>query len=123
MSSDQLPPSLGDYILSLIKKMGYRKKVREEVKSELTDHFTDAISDCRTDEEKDARAQTLIEQFGDPKLLAQLIRRAKKRCRPLWKKAIIRSLQGIALLLLLIVARGLTLNIGTATISTDYVQW
>ncbi|MCH9022869.1 MAG: hypothetical protein IID32_08890, partial [Planctomycetes bacterium] len=103
--------------------MGYRKKVREEVKSELTDHFTDATSDCKTDEEKDTLVQTLIEQFGDPKLLAQLIRRAKKRCRPLWKKAIIRSFQGTAILLLLIVARGLTLNIGTATISTDYVQW
>ncbi|MCH9023186.1 MAG: hypothetical protein IID32_10545, partial [Planctomycetes bacterium] len=101
--------------------MRYRKKVREDVKTELTDHFTDAISDCKTDEEKDTLAQTLIEQFGDPKLLAQLIRRAKKRCRPIWKKTLIRTAQATAALLLFFCFYTWWFVTGNPNVAIDYV--
>jgi len=97
---EMLPVSVTDFIAEVIKKMGYRRRVRRDVELELICHFNDALSDCKTDEEKDTLAQTLIEQFGDPKHLAQLIRRAKKRSRPIWKKTLIRTAQATAALLL-----------------------
>ena len=82
-----LPVAASDFINSVIKKMRYRKKVRLDVRAELTAHFEDQLRDCATDRDREQKAQQLIADFGDPKLLAVLLRRAKKRCRPLWRKA------------------------------------
>jgi hypothetical protein len=58
--------------------MRYRKKVRADVMAELTAHFEDELRDCRTDEEKEQKAQRLITDFGDVKLLAVLLRPSQK---------------------------------------------
>ena len=97
---NDLPRSAVDFIDSVIKKVRYRKKVRQEVRDELIDHFTMALSECNTPEEKEAAAKEMIEEFGDIKTLSRLIRRGKKRCRPLWKKVIIRTFQGIGIFIL-----------------------
>ncbi|UCD52227.1 MAG: hypothetical protein JSW27_06220 [Phycisphaerales bacterium] len=68
--------------------IGYRKKVRRDVQQELLGHFADALRDCASAEETQAKAERLIAEFGDPQLLAILCRRATKRCRPLWLRAI-----------------------------------
>ena len=86
-----LPDCVNEYITSVIKKVRYRRKVRQEVQQELTDHFADALADCESESEKQQFAEEIIADFGDTGLLAKLIRRAKKRCRPLWKKAMIRT--------------------------------
>jgi hypothetical protein len=44
-----LPPQAAEYIRLVIKKMGYRRKVREEVAAELIAHFEDAIQELTTE--------------------------------------------------------------------------
>ncbi len=83
-----LPTDVTDYVRRLVRMIGYRRKVRREVQRELLSHFADALRDGPSPEEARARAEQLMAEFGDPELLAMLCRRAKKRCRPLWLKAI-----------------------------------
>ena len=97
-NKNPIPQIATDYLDRVIKKMRYRRKVRDEVRRELTAHFTDALADCENDTERNEQAQILIEEFGDPKLLAKLIRRGKKRCRPLWQKVMIRLCQSVVVL-------------------------
>ena len=78
-NQSDLPQVAVEYIDSVIKAMKYRKKVRAEVRKELTAHFADALAGCEADEEKQQVAEELIAEFGDVKLLAKLMRRAKKR--------------------------------------------
>ncbi|MHC4721240.1 MAG: hypothetical protein ACYS6I_00880, partial [Planctomycetota bacterium] len=120
---ENLGPVASEYIEAIIRKMRYRRKVRREVKAELAGHFADALGDCRTDEERQEKAQQLIDEFGDAKLLATLIRRGKKRCRPLWKKVVMRSLDVACILIVCAVLRGIQLNVGTPDITVDYVAW
>ena len=88
-----LPDCVAEYIKSIIRQVGYRRKVRREVGRELMDHFVDALGDCEREQERNELGAKLVTEFGEAKVLAKLIRRGKKRCRPLWKKAMIRSVQ------------------------------
>lgn len=119
---EKLPVEAGEFITQVIKKMQYRKKVRLEVMAELEAHFEDELRDCQTDEERGNKTRQLIEEFGDVKLLGVLLRRAKKRCRSMWQKVLIRSGQFIGLVILFIIIRIVCFSLGTATISTDYVK-
>ncbi|MCK5225215.1 MAG: hypothetical protein KAQ89_00705 [Planctomycetes bacterium] len=117
----ELPCCAKDFIELVIKKMRYRKKVRADVMVELVAHFEDELRDCKTDEEKQQRAQQLIEEFGDVKLLATLLRRAKRRCRPLWRAIVARTFQTIGIIILcFILYLGWFLS-GKPVITTDYV--
>ena len=94
---DNLPGSAVEFIKLVIKKMRYRKKVRSDVQAELIAHFDDELCECKTDEEKNTKAEQLIAEFGDVKTLGRLLRRAKKRCRPLWAKVLVRSFQALGI--------------------------
>ena len=118
---ERLPQCVAEYIAAVVRKMGYRRKVRREVQRELIDHFEDALHECRDENEAQKRAEQLISSFGDAKLLGKLIRRGKKRCRPLWKKTIIRSLQGAALLIVLFVCYTGWFLLGKPTVTVDYL--
>ncbi|MFQ6034643.1 MAG: hypothetical protein ACE5NM_02200 [Sedimentisphaerales bacterium] len=118
-----LPACATEYIKLVVRKMRYRKKVRQDVKAELAAHFEDELKDCKTDEEKEQKARQLIADFGDVKLLAILMRRAKKRCRPLWKKALVRGFQVLAIFFLYLLICASPLIIGKPTISVNYVDW
>lgn len=117
-----LPTCAAEFIRLVIRKMRYRKKVRQDVQAELVAHFEDELKDCKTDEEKEKKAGKLIADFGDAKLLGKLIRRGKKRSRPLWLKAIIHTVQifGIIILYLLICVGWL--SIGKPNIKIDLVS-
>ncbi|MGD0571871.1 MAG: hypothetical protein ABSB11_02480 [Sedimentisphaerales bacterium] len=119
---ENLPRNAVEYINLVIKNMRYRKKARDEVCEELIDHFEVYLKDCATNEEKEQKAQRLISEFGDPKLLAALMRRAKKRCRPLWQKILVRSFAAVLIIFvyLLICASWLR---GSPTIRINYAQW
>ena len=121
--NNDLPKCAADYIEQVVCKVRYRKKIRADVRAELIGHFEDALKDCTTDDDCCQTAEEVITEFGDPKMLAKLIRRGKKRCRPMWKKVLIRTFQVFLCLIAFIVFRGLTLTIGKPTISVDYVQW
>jgi len=118
-----LPVCAADFIKQVIKKMRYRKKVQADVAAELIAHFEDELKECSTEEQKEQKAQRLIAEFGDIKLLAVLLRRAKKRCRPLWRRYLVRSSQVISIIVLYIVIRVIFLAIGTPNISINYVDW
>jgi hypothetical protein len=65
----------------------------------------------------------LIQEFGDAKLLAVLCRRAKKRCRPLWRKIFVRGVQAAGILVLYGVLCSIRLLIGTPSLKVDYLAW
>ena len=92
---NNLPGCAAEYIRLVIKKMRWQKKVRGDVQAELIAHFEDALKECKTNEEKEKTAKEIISEFGDAKMLAILARRAKKRCRPLWQKMMIRFWQTV----------------------------
>ena len=117
-----LPACAAEFIRLVVKKMRYRKKVRRDVQAELITHFEDELKDCKTDSERDQKARQLIAGFGDVKLLAILLRRAKKRCRPMWRKAVVRSFQVVGVIILYILICFAPL-VGRPKISVNYVDW
>jgi len=118
-----LPACAAEFIRLVVKKMRYRKTVREEVQAELTAHFEDELRGCATDEEREQKARQLIANFGDAKLLAILLRRAKKRCRPLWRKAVVRGFQAVGIVILYILICSAPLFIGRPNVSVNYADW
>ena len=116
-----IPENAGNLIKAIIEQMQYRKKVRADVMAELIAHFEDALRECATDEEKQQKAGELIEQFGDAKLLGVLLRRAKKRCRPLWRTVIARGFQTVGVLILCLVVYLAWFLTGKPNITVDYV--
>jgi len=118
-----LPACAAEFIKLVIKKMRYRRKVRQDVQAELAVHFEDELKDCASDEEKEQKAQKLIAEFGEPKLLAVLMRRAKKRCRPIWKKVLVRGLQVFGVIFLYLLICSSPLIIGRPTIKVNYADW
>jgi len=118
---ENLPPTVAEFIKLVIKKMRYRRKVRAEVMAELAAHFEDALKDCKTDQEKQQRAKQLIAEFGDVKLLGVLLRRAKKRCRPLWRTVTARTFQTLGVLILCFILYVTWFLTGKPNITTDYI--
>ena len=118
-----LPACAAEFIRLVIKKMRYRKKVRRDVQAELAAHFEDELKDCKTDEQREQKAQQLIAGFGDVKLLAILLRRAKKRCRPMWRKVLVRGFQVVGVVILYILICFAPLVIGRPNVSVNYADW
>jgi len=116
-----LPACVCEFIRQVAKKMRYRRNVRQDVQNELTAHFQDELKDCKTDEESRQKAQQLIAEFGDPKLLAVLLRRAKKRCRPLWRTIVARTFQAAGALIVCFAVYTIWFLTGKPTISVDYL--
>jgi hypothetical protein len=118
-----LPPGATEFIRRVVRRMWYRRKARREVQAELAAHFEDAMRDCATPEEKERRVRELIEGFGDARLLAALCHRAKKRCRPLWQKVVLRGAQGLGIFVLYYLLCITPLLLGRPTIRVNYAQW
>jgi hypothetical protein len=117
-----LPKIALDFIDRVVKNVRYRKNIRQEVRDELTDHFYMALKDCKSQEDKEQTAQELISQFGNIKQLASLIRRGKKRCRPLWRTIIARTFQVIGLFLLCFTLYCVWFFTGKPAPSIDYID-
>jgi len=116
-----LPACAVEFIKLIIKKMRYRRKVRQDVQAELTAHFEDELKDCAGDQEKEQKAQQLITEFGDVKLLAVLLRRAKKRCRPLWRTVVARTFQAAAIVIGCFILYLVWFFTGKPVITVNYV--
>ena len=117
----RFPACAEEYIKQVLKKMRYRRKVRQDVQVELAAHFEDELKDCKTDEKREQKAKQLITEFGDVKLLAVLLRRAKKRCRPFWRTVIARTFQTIGVLMLCFILYVFWFFSGEPSISVDYL--
>lgn len=118
-----LPACAVEFINHIIKKMRYRRRVRRDVRAEFTAHFEDELRECATDEQRQQKSQELIAGFGDVKLLAVLLRRAKKRCRPLWCKILVRSFQAFGIVVAYFLICFSPLVIGRPNISVNYIDW
>jgi hypothetical protein len=118
-----LPASAADFIKVVIRNMRYRKAVQRDVKNELAAHFEDELKDCKDEKEKEQKAKQIIDDFGDPKLLGVLMRRAKKRCRSLWGKCLVQTSKIIGLIFLYIVIRSVFIAAGKPSINIDYIDW
>jgi hypothetical protein len=116
-----LPTSAAEFIKHVIRKMRYRKKVRRDVQAELEAHFEDELKDCKTDEQREQKARQLIAGFGDVKLLAILFRRAKKRCRPMWRTVVVRAFQTVGVLILCFILYTVWFVSGKPTVRIDYL--
>ena len=115
-----LPKCAIDYIGEVVRKVRYRKKIRADVRAELIGHFEDALKDCKTDDDRCQSAEELITEFGDPKMLAKLIRRGKKRCRPMWKKVAAMLFQVTGIFIVVFGLYTWWFYSGKAVISIDY---
>lgn len=118
---EHLPACAVEFVRQLLKKMRYRRTVRDEVQAELTTHFEDELRDCKIDTDKEQKAKQVLSEFGDLKMLAILLRRAKKRCRPLWRTAVARAFQAAGVLILCLIFYAIWFSFGEATIRVDYV--
>lgn len=118
----ELPQIAVEYIDEVIRKMRWRRKVREDVRQELVDHFTDALDHISGEAERQKEAQKLITEFGDAAVLGKLMRRAKKRCRPWWVKFMIRSCQFVGAFILLVAVYSAWFLSGKPVITTNYVE-
>jgi len=116
-----IPAAAAGFINRVISKMRYRRRVCRDVRAELAAHFEDELRGCKTDEERQQKALEVIAGFGDVKMLAALLRRAKKRCRPLWRTVAARSLQTAGLLILCLILYTVWFSTGKPTISVDYL--
>jgi hypothetical protein len=119
--TDELPACAAEYIKLIIKKMHYRQSVREDVKAELKAHFEDELKGYTTQKEREQKARQLITDFGDAKLLAILLHRAKKRCRPLWQTVVVRTFQVIVALIVCFVIYVVWFFTGRPVITTNYL--
>jgi hypothetical protein len=117
----KLPVSVIQFIRLIIKKMRYRKKVGEEVETELTGHFEDELKECKADAEREQKAQQLVTEFGDVKMLAILLRRAKKRCRPMWRTVVARSFQTVGVLFICLILYVVWFLTGKPVVTRDYI--
>ncbi len=119
---ENLPSCVCEFINRVIKKMRYRRNVQKDVRAELTAHFEDQLRDCPAGKEREEKARQLILEFGDVKLLAILLRRAKKRCRPLWRTIVARSFQTIGVIILSFIFYCVYISLGQPNISVNYVR-
>ncbi|MGB2809487.1 MAG: hypothetical protein WBC22_17225, partial [Sedimentisphaerales bacterium] len=118
---NKLPACVAEFIKLVIRKMRYRREVRQDVQAELTAHFEDELKDCKRDSERVQKARQLIADFGDVRLLAVLLRRAKKRCRPLWRTAVARTFQTAGIITLCFIVYIIWFMSGKPVITTDYI--
>ena len=118
---ENLPRILVDYIDSLIKGVGANRQMRLEVAEEIGHHFVDAMGESAGDEGKEELARELMENFGDIKMLGKLIKRGKKRCRPLWRKMLSGSAYAVCASALLIILYSAWFFTGKPTLSIDYL--
>ena len=117
----KLPGCAEEFIRQVVRKMRYSRKARREVQAELTAHFEDELKGCAEAREREQRARRLLEEFGAAPLLAALCRRGKKRCRPLWAKAIVRTLQAVGVAVLLLIFYTVWFVSGRPTVKVDYL--
>lgn len=80
LAASDLPENVTLEIASAVHHTKLWPRERLDIARELVDHFQDAIEAGNTPEDA-------IRLFGDPQAAAKLIRRAKRRCRPLWWQA------------------------------------
>ena len=114
IESSVLPANAKARVSEVVQRSRLWKREKAEVATELIAHFQDGLAAGRTAEE-------LVSSFGEAKTAARLIRRGKKRNRPLWWQAQRRVLQTVGALLVVYIGLGVLLAVRHPNPSVDYV--
>ncbi|MEO0530058.1 MAG: hypothetical protein AAF266_05690 [Planctomycetota bacterium] len=109
------PAPIAEVIQRVVTKTRLWRSEYCEVADELLAHFQDGLDSGKPAEE-------LVAEFGDPTVVAKLIRRAKKRCRPIVWHGWWWATRGTALLSLLYLTYGMCLMILQPTASDHYLS-
>jgi hypothetical protein len=109
-----LPADVADLVLQVVRRSKLWRSEQVDVAKELAAHFQDGLAAGQTPKQ-------LVGSFGDPQQAAQLIRRAKKRGRPLIWYLWHYGWCMVATLVGLYILAGLYLMMGRPTIKTDYL--
>lgn len=94
IDASDVPQALRDFVRTLVKRTRLWRREKAEVARELIAHFDDAM-------ERGVTADEALSGFGDSRQAATLIRRAKRRNRPLIWQAWHRTLQAVGLAFLM----------------------
>ena len=113
LAASALPGPAKDLIAQVIRRTRLWRREKAAIAAELVAHFQDGVEAGRS-------AEDLIKTFGNAKTTAQLIRRSKKRNRPLWWRAARRVLQGLGVIILLYLGQMAILLSGRPEPKIDY---
>ncbi len=112
-----LPPELSEIVRTTIKRTRLRWGEKADVARELVAHFTDGITGG-------SEPRSLAESFGDTRLAARLIRRARIRQRGIIFQTIRAAYRFIFAIIVLVIAAHLLLlvrlHLGTVRVSRNY---
>ena len=114
IAKSDLPAPAQQLITDVVRRTRLWKGEKGEVALELIAHFRDGL-------EAGPSADELISSFGSIKTAAQLIRRGKRRNRPLWWHAQRRFLQAIGAVLLVYIGLALLLVVRHPNPTVDYL--
>jgi hypothetical protein len=114
ISLAELPPELAGAARQVVSRSRLWRREKVDVAAELIAHFQDGLAAGRTPAE-------LLHSFGDREASAQLIRRAKRRGRPIVWHAWRYGWMSASAVLLLYVTAGLWMATSRPTIKTDYL--
>ena len=114
VAKEELPAPIAETIYRVVGRLGLWRREKSEVARELIAHFQDGLGGG-------ASVEQLVERFGDPSTAARLIRRAKRRCRPLWWQAWWCASRTTLLLLVFYAVAACALIASRPIVSTDYL--
>ncbi|MEK6643223.1 MAG: hypothetical protein AABZ08_04885 [Planctomycetota bacterium] len=87
---DRLPDALSDLVNRVVRGTRLWPSERRDVRAELESHFREGLIELTGEGKSLSESVTYLrDDFGDPKLAAHLIRRGKKRGRPMIWKALV----------------------------------
>ena len=114
ITNSGLPAEIQELIRQVVKRSRLWKRERQVLTVELLAHFRDGLA-------AGGSADYLVKRFGDVKVAARLMRRAKKRNRPLWWRTGRRMLQAASLFVLAYIGLALLLSMRHPNPRTDYL--
>lgn len=113
-----IPVELAAIVRQVARRTRLWRAEKAEVAEELIAHFRDSI-------DRGARPDEVARNFGDSNLAARLIRRARRRGRPLPIRAVLWTIRGVGCLMLACVAAyvffAIRMHTGTIVIRRNYV--
>jgi hypothetical protein len=114
VASADLPTELTDAIQRVVRGTRLWRSEKVAVAADLLSHFQDGLAAGRTPDD-------LLHSFGDSQTAAQLIRRAKKRGRPMLWRIWHYGWIGSAVLVLVYVSIGVWMAAARPSVKTDYL--
>ncbi|MHC4675342.1 MAG: permease prefix domain 1-containing protein, partial [Planctomycetota bacterium] len=122
MTGNQLPKTICNVIDRVVGGTRLWPSEKRDVRAELESHFREGLEELIEEGTVNEQAEAILcDRFGDPKQAAKLIRRGKKRGRPMIWKIFIRTTCVLLLGMFATVSYAAWLWFGEPTPSVDYL--